>query len=348
MDGGLKQKKLQRLGAFESQVIGICEPAQLGSDLEIRADVGKKNPRIHEIGLALFFAGAQRRNQAARRSEQNARAKQANSFAIPKAEEPSREIGEIDNGIEPARAPVAGIAVTRRVKGRNAITHPVLVVRKLGGRHLGVHRHALPGNRIERVFAKRLIKSMGQINAANVAAAKPAEVAHANAVTNRPRSRILVDDVPNRRRADQEAVVVIVQARIVFVPRGDKFCRIAGKKEILQISVPKHHLLVAAVERVQAAVCVFLEEVKVGEVVLDAVTMQIAEDTQCGFFVNKQKTAKVRIELLNSRAGRNEIIIGSKVVEFDLDEGFLEAKILVESVGPAPYVWARELSNHSG
>src|SRR5439155_21235466 len=128
MDGGLKQKKLQRLGAFESQVIGICEPAQLGSDLEIRADVGKKNPRIHEISLAFFFACAQRRNQAARRSEQNARAKQANSFAIPKAEQPSRKIGKIDNGIEPARAPVARIAVTGRIKNGNAVAHPVLVI----------------------------------------------------------------------------------------------------------------------------------------------------------------------------------------------------------------------------
>jgi len=66
MDWRLKKKKFQRLGAFESQKVEICEPAKFWRDFKVCAGVRKKNPRIYEIGLAFFFAGAKRRNQAAR------------------------------------------------------------------------------------------------------------------------------------------------------------------------------------------------------------------------------------------------------------------------------------------
>ncbi len=65
---------------------------------------------------------------------------------------------------------------------------------------------------------------MREIEPMDVAAAKPAEIADANAVENRTAGRILVDDISDRRRADKEPVVVIVQAGIVLVPGGDKLC----------------------------------------------------------------------------------------------------------------------------
>jgi len=93
----------------------------------------------------------------------------------------------------------------------------------------------------------------------DVAAAKPAEIADANAVENRTAGRILVDDISDRRRADKEPVVVIVQAGIVLVPGGDKLCRVAWKKEILKIDVAEKDLLVAAVKSIEAAVGVFFK-----------------------------------------------------------------------------------------
>ena len=62
----------ERLGAFEAQIVEIGETFQLGSDVKIRACVCEKNSGIHEIGLAFFFAGTQRRNQAAVSGQQNA------------------------------------------------------------------------------------------------------------------------------------------------------------------------------------------------------------------------------------------------------------------------------------
>src|SRR5262249_28734391 len=61
-DGRLKQKKLQRLGVFETQKIEIRETAELGRNLEVCTCVREKDSGIHEISLAFLFAGAQRRN----------------------------------------------------------------------------------------------------------------------------------------------------------------------------------------------------------------------------------------------------------------------------------------------
>src|SRR5260370_10422227 len=71
MDWRLKKKKFQRLGAFEPQIVEIGEAAQFWRNFKVRAGICEKNSGIYEIGLAFFLAGAERRNQAARRGEQN-------------------------------------------------------------------------------------------------------------------------------------------------------------------------------------------------------------------------------------------------------------------------------------
>src|SRR4029077_7076594 len=146
---------------------------------------------------------------------------------------------------------------------------------------------------------------------------------------------ILVDDISDRRRADKEPVVVIVQAGIVLVPGGDKFRRVAGEKEILEIEVAEKDLLVTAVKSIEAAVGVFFEEMEVGEVVFDAVAVKIAEDAQGRLLVDEKKTAEVGVELLDARARGNEIVIGAEIVKLYLDESFLEACMIVEAVDAA-------------
>src|SRR5215471_861098 len=111
MNRRLKQQKLQWFCALESQVIEIRKTFQLWSDIKIRAGVRKKNSRVHEIGLALFFAGTQGRNQASRRREQHARAQQSNPFSIPEAEKSARKIRQVHDVIKTARAPIPWIRV---------------------------------------------------------------------------------------------------------------------------------------------------------------------------------------------------------------------------------------------
>jgi len=103
---------------------------------------------------------------------------------------------------------------------------------------------------------------MREIEAADVAVAEPAEIADANTLEDRAGAGILVDDIADGRGANEKAVVVIVKAGIVFVPGGDEFRGVAGKKEVLQVDVAEKDLLVAPVEGVKSAVGIFFEELK--------------------------------------------------------------------------------------
>ena len=183
---------------------------------------------------------------------------------------------------------------------------------------------------------------MREIEAVDVAVAEPAEISDADAVEDRARAWILVDDIADGRRANEETVVIIVQAGIVLVPCGDELRGVAGKKEVLEIHVAEKHLLVAAFERVEPAVGVFFEEMEVGEIVFNAIAVEVAEDSQGGFFVNKKKAAEVSVELLDAGTRGDEIVIRAEVVEFHLDESFLETNMVVEAVGAAPRIGPNE------
>jgi hypothetical protein len=92
---------------------------------------------------------------------------------------------------------------------------------------------------------------------------------------------------------------------------------------------------VAAVEGVESAVGVFFEEMKIGDVVFDAIAVEVAEDAQGRLFIDKKKTAEVGVELLDAGARGDEIVVGAEVVDLYFDEGFLEADVIVEAVGAA-------------
>src|SRR6266576_3392083 len=145
---------------------------------------------------------------------------------------------------------------------------------------------------------------MREIEAADVAVAEPAEIADANALEDRAGAGILVDDIADVRGANEKAVVVIVKAGIVFVPGGDEFRGVAGKKEVLQVDV--------------------------------------AENTQGRFFVDKEKPTEVGVELLDAGARRDEVVVGTEVVELHFSEGFLEGDMIVEAVGAAAGIGAHE------
>src|SRR6202043_288182 len=113
------------------------------------------------------------------------------------------------------------------VEGGDAVAHPILIVGNLSGGHLCVDGDALSGDGIESVLTDRLIESVREIESMDVAAAEPAEIAHANAVDNRAGAWILVDDIADWRGANKEAIVVIVKAGIIFVPGDDEFRGIA-------------------------------------------------------------------------------------------------------------------------
>ena len=72
------------------------------------------------------------------------------------------EIGKLDDGIEAAGARVTGIGVAGSIESGDAIANPVAIVRQLDRGHLRVDGDGPAGDGIESVFAKSLVKSVGQ------------------------------------------------------------------------------------------------------------------------------------------------------------------------------------------
>ncbi len=155
------------------------------------------------------------------------------SSRFQKLKMPPCKIRKIVDGIEAACAAISRIGVAGSVERGNAIADPIAVVGKLDGGHLRVHGDGTTRDWIERVFAHGLIKSVREIDAANVAAAKPAEIADANTVRERTASGSLIDDAADGRGAHKKSVVVVMHARVILIPRADKFRGVAGKEKIL-------------------------------------------------------------------------------------------------------------------
>jgi hypothetical protein len=109
--------------------VQVQHGAQFWRDLYIGTSVIDKDPWIHEIRLPLGFARSKGRNQAAWRDQAYPRTRQPDAFAIPEAEETTREIRIVEDGIEPASCPIARIVVSRRPEHRGAEADPVAIPR---------------------------------------------------------------------------------------------------------------------------------------------------------------------------------------------------------------------------
>jgi hypothetical protein len=73
------------------------------------------------------------------------------------------------------------------------------------------------------------------------------------------------------RGPHEKTVVIVMDARVVFVVMNAELGRVARLDEILHVKICDDHLLVAELECVEAAIRVFLEQVEVGGVVFPAV-----------------------------------------------------------------------------
>src|SRR5215469_4154805 len=207
-NGRGKQNIFERLGAHESQIIKVQKAFQLRRDIDVRACIDQEDSRIHEIRLTFFFVRTHVRQQTAIGGQRNAGPGQTNRLAVPETENSSRKIGQVHNGIEAVGTPAAGVVITRSVKRGNAVTNPVAIVGKFHGSHLAVDGNTPASNRIEAILARRFIKRVRQIQALDMSAAEPSEIANLDAMENRSGS--LVDDVADGRWAHKESVVVIM------------------------------------------------------------------------------------------------------------------------------------------
>jgi len=92
----------------------------------------------------------------------------------------------------PRARPVAGIAVAPKCRKWKRGNGSSPCRRNFSGSHLRIHGDAACGNGVECVLADRLVEGMREIEAMDVTAAKPAEIADANAREEAAPGRILV------------------------------------------------------------------------------------------------------------------------------------------------------------
>ena len=223
--------------------------------------------------MAFILAGAQVGDEAVWRGEGDSGSGEGDALAVEEAEFAACEGYAVDDRAEAARSAVARVVVARRVEDGGAEAVEVVVLGDLGGGELGVDVVALAGDFVELIGSVDLIEGVGDVVAADVAVAGPAEVAGVDAVG---------DDVADGGGAFDPAVLVVVNAGLVADEVVAELGGVAGGEEILDEDVGERDLAAAAVERVEAAVGVLLEEVEAGDVVLDAVGLEIAEEADAG------------------------------------------------------------------
>src|SRR5512140_1076330 len=145
-------------------------------------------------------------------------------------------------------------------------------------------------------MSEYFIEGMIHVQPAYVSAARPPNIVSLNLVRR---------DGANRGWPDQEAIVVIVQRRLIAVVVIAERRRVTFREEVLDVNVRNSDLLVAGIECIQSAVGVLLKQVKISGVVLNAIRVQVAENSQAGLFVGEDEAAEVAGELLDTGTDGN-------------------------------------------
>src|SRR5207248_11009341 len=95
-------------------------------------------------------------------------------------------------------------------------------------------------------------------------------------------------------------------------------------QRILKKDVGDEDVLVAERVVIQPTVRVLVELMKPRQIVLHAIILSVAEETDAKVVVGIEQASEVRLERLNSRADRREIEVARLVRQPRLDERFLQ------------------------
>src|SRR5580693_10049176 len=168
-----------------------------------------------------------------------------------------------------------------------------------------------------------------------MAVAGPAEISSVHAVRT---DHAIGKNGADGRGTHQKTVVVVMNRGIVLVVMHAQLSGVTRKQEILAIRVGDDYLLIAQRHGIQSAVGVLLQEIKIGDVILPPIGIQVAEETHAGLFFHKKETAKIAVERLNAGAHGNEIVIRAQVVQLHLGEGFLQTDMRIQARGALAHV----------
>ncbi len=153
------------------------------------------------------------------------------------------------------------------------------------------------------LMAERPIGRQRQVEAAEMPVAVIAEIIDVVVVAL---------EVPDRQRPHQEAVIVVIDLAALVVGVADigDLRGEAGNRQVLAIEIGDEDVVLAQLlaDVVEAAVGVLLQPAEIGEVVLPAVVVAVAEQAHAELAVLEQEAAEIGRERLDADAHRIEIV----------------------------------------
>src|SRR4051794_1266502 len=135
---------------------------------------------------------------------------------------------------------------------------------------------------------------------------------------------VMIAHFADRRRSRYEIVLVVMARSFVEVRVEAELRGVAFRQKILAVSVENDHTLVASVEFVEIGISVLLAHVERHHIVLPAIVVVIAEETEAEVGVVENETAKIAHERLDPEARGKEIVIVREIADVDFAERFLE------------------------
>src|SRR5262249_27374353 len=188
--------------------------------------------------------------------------------------------------------------------------------------------------RVVVVAPEGVVDRVREVEAAEVAVSRDTRVVRADLVG--PHAADL-------GRADEEAVLVVVDGGLVAAVVVRERERVPVGEEVLPEHVRDHDALVAALERVELAVRVLLEQLEPGGVVLPAIVPSVAEEASPEVRVVEDEPAEIRHERLDPRPERDEVVVAREGGELRLRERLLERDVVAAAALALAYVHVHEV-----
>ena len=159
---------------------------------------------------------------------------------------------------------------------------------------------------------------MADVIAIDMAVASPAKVIGVHLMRGKDANGI---------RSNEKSIVIKLGASFVTVVVETEFCVVAWKNKILTIVVGDERILMAIIEGVEQAICVFFGLVEPNDVVLILVAQSISKDTHASIGIGKNEATEVAGEGLGTSSDGEEVVVRAHVGDFGFVKPFLERPV---------------------
>src|SRR4051812_3648323 len=143
----------------------------------------------------------------------------------------------------------------------------------------------------------------------------------------------MIAHITERRRASEKTVLVVMAIRLVDAGVETQLRGVAFKAKVLLIGIRDEDLLPARIETIQVGIGILLAHVEVGEVVLQAVVVGVAEDADSEIGIVKDEAAEIAHERLYANPRRDEVVVVRKITDVNFQERLLEREEILLSGG---------------